>query len=323
MKIKYIVGGIIGLFFGFFTNVFAENSPAHSQMMQIISERDRAAAVQAVAQLSNMSVRNKVGTGANVLILGFYISPAPGISAATASNISTRVLARGVGPELAGFRVVNPASNPKLEIYNAAGGLVASNDSAPSDIGVTAASVGAFPLTVNTQSAALLVDLKPGAYTAILTDPTSVDREALIELYDVTRNTGLLRLSNMSVRTGSTPGIMGFAIDGVGQKRILARAIGPGLSQFGITNFLIDPKILLYDASGRDVGSNDNWNSGDAGTYTARSGAFPLVTGSKDAAMSFLISAGGPMSMTVVGTDATSNTPKTGQIVLLELYEVP
>ena len=39
----------------------------------------------------------------------------------------------------------------------------------------------------------------------------------------------------------------------------VARAIGPSLVNFGITNALADPFLELHDANGALITSNDNW----------------------------------------------------------------
>ena len=41
--------------------------------------------------------------------------------------------------------------------------------------------------------------------------------------------------------------------------RVILRAIGPELSQYGVPNPLPDPTLELHDANGRLIASNDNW----------------------------------------------------------------
>jgi hypothetical protein len=64
--------------------------------------------------------------------------------------------------------------------------------------------------------------------------------------------------TRMLVQTGDNIGIGGFIITGTGTKHVIVRAIGPSLSQFGITNALADPVLQLQGSSIATV-TNDNW----------------------------------------------------------------
>jgi hypothetical protein len=65
--------------------------------------------------------------------------------------------------------------------------------------------------------------------------------------------------TRMHVQTGDNVGIGGFIITGTSPKRVLLRAIGPSLSQFGISNALADPTLELVNAGSVSVASNNNW----------------------------------------------------------------
>jgi CSLREA domain-containing protein len=77
-------------------------------------------------------------------------------------------------------------------------------------------------------------------------------------------------LANISARafvqTGDNVMIGGFIVSGLGAKKVIIRAIGPSLSNFGITNPLQNPTLELHDASGV-IATNDNW--GDAANHQA------------------------------------------------------
>lgn len=281
------------------------------------------AQVRSPAQVINQSTRGKIGTGADVLTFGMVVTPGEGISLDTANNNSQRFLIRGVGQKLATFGVSNPASDPKLTIFDSAGRMVAENDNWTSDVMSFASQVGAFPLDIGSKDAAILVGLRPGNYTIQVTDPTSVGREVLVELYTVTRDTGFLRLGNISVLTSNTPVILAWVTDGVGPKRFLVRAVGPGLSQFGIQSIMTNPRITVYNAQGTIIGSNDNWTN-DMAVVFAQAGAFPLASASLDAAVVFTQAVNGPVSISVAGQDSATagNTSVTGRRVLIEVYEV-
>ena len=104
------------------------------------------------------------------------------------------------------------------------------------------------------------------------------------------------RLMNLStrgpVRTGDGIMILGFVIQGSAGKRLLIRAVGLGLGDFVVANFLADPVLsLTHQAMNQmsEIASNDNWSnsaSADAIKATASAvGAFPLMPGSADAAI--------------------------------------
>ena len=63
------------------------------------------------------------------------------------------------------------------------------------------------------------------------------------------------------VQTGDNVLIVGFVVGGSAlvNNPILVRALGPSLSQSGVSNSLSDPKLELYDRSGTLIASNDNW----------------------------------------------------------------
>ena len=54
--------------------------------------------------------------------------------------------------------------------------------------------------------------------------------------------------------------IGGFIIgNNIGATKVIIRAIGPSLSQYGVTNVLADPTLEVYDGNGALLESNDNW----------------------------------------------------------------
>ena len=61
-------------------------------------------------------------------------------------------------------------------------------------------------------------------------------------------------LANISTRafvqTGDNVMIGGFIVQGAEPKRVIIRAIGPELTQFGVPNVLADPTLELHDSSG-------------------------------------------------------------------------
>jgi hypothetical protein len=95
----------------------------------------------------------------------------------------------------------------------------------------------------------------------------------------------LANLSTLQEVSGGKIISAGFVVTGSGSKRILVRAVGPGLSAFGVSGVLATPTLTLLDASRNTVVINSGWG-GDSTLAAAFSqvGAFSLPSGSLDAA---------------------------------------
>ncbi len=79
---------------------------------------------------------------------------------------------------------------------------------------------------------------------------------------------------------------VGFTIPAGQAQTVLVRAVGPGLTQFGVQAVLADPTIELYNAqTGAMLTTNDDWSGSQVSNVAAQVGAFALVTGSTDSAM--------------------------------------
>ena len=63
------------------------------------------------------------------------------------------------------------------------------------------------------------------------------------------------------VQTGDNVMIGGFIVQGTEPKRVIIRAIGPELTQYGVPNVLADPTLELHDSTGALIASNDNWRT--------------------------------------------------------------
>jgi hypothetical protein len=78
----------------------------------------------------------------------------------------------------------------------------------------------------------------------------------------VTRTGKELDISTrLHVETGQHVGIAGFIISGGTSKKIIVRALGPSLAQFGVPGVLLDPSLDLYDSGNNLLASNDNWKN--------------------------------------------------------------
>jgi len=121
--------------------------------------------------LANLSTRGKVGTGANVMIGGVIVTD------------DKTVLVRALGPTLTQFGVANALPDPALELRNAQGALVDSNDNWQTSPQKTQIQATGFA-PPNAAEPALYVSLPTGNYTAIVRGvgpaPTGT---ALVEVY--------------------------------------------------------------------------------------------------------------------------------------------
>ena len=72
-------------------------------------------------------------------------------------------------------------------------------------------------------------------------------------------------LGNISARafvqTGDNVMIGGFMVQGTEPKRVIIRAIGPELTQYGVPDVLANPTLELHDRAGALIASNNNWVS--------------------------------------------------------------
>jgi hypothetical protein len=92
---------------------------------------------------------------------------------------------RGLGPSLANAGLSNVLPDPALELHDAQGSGIATNDDWESDP-VAAAQLTSHGLALpNTKEAGLFVTLAPGQYTAILHGKFSGTGIGLVEVYNL------------------------------------------------------------------------------------------------------------------------------------------
>ena len=219
----------------------------------------RYCAESAGSQLGNISTRSFVQTGDNVMIGGFIVQGAQ----------TKRLIIRAIGPELTQYGVPNALANTTLELHDRTGALIASNDDWQHTIlgGVIIRNQagdiqnsGHAP--ADGRESAIIADLAPGNYTAIVRGINNTTGVALVEVYDLSNDASSI-LGNISTRsfvqTDNNVMIGGFIVQGTGAKRVIIRAIGPELSQFGVPDPLANPSLELHNATGALIGSNDDW----------------------------------------------------------------
>jgi len=182
-----------------------------------------------------------------------------------------RVIIRAIGPELTQFGITNALADTTLELHNQAGAVIATNDDWQTTIigGIIGSSqVGDIQNSGHAPTApsesAIIADLPPGNYTAIVRGVNSTTGVALVEVYDLSpaASSSLGNISTRSfVQTSDNVMIGGFIVQGTGPKRVIIRAIGPELAQFGITNPLANPTLELHNQAGALMASNDDWQT--------------------------------------------------------------
>jgi hypothetical protein len=209
--------------------------------------------------LANISTRSFVQIGDNVMIGGFIVQ----------GTETKRVIIRTIGPELTQYGVPNVLNNPTLELHDSTGALIASNDDwhetiiggiITSDQWVDIANSGYAP--TDGRESAIIADLPAGSYTAIVRGVNNMTGVALVDAYDLSPESNSI-LGNISTRsfvqTGDNVMIGGFIVQGTESKNVIIRAIGPELTQYGVTNPMADPTLELHDSTGALIASNDNW----------------------------------------------------------------
>jgi hypothetical protein len=315
-----------------------------------------AATSAALAQQTIGNISTRAGVDASEpFITGFVI----------AGQAGAPILIRGVGPALAQFGVTNPLRNPVLTLFNAQGDVIARNvgwSTRPAEeLAAIRRGVGAFPLADNSADSGFYLSLEPGAYTVRLNDAAGSAGIGLIELYcgngfgNVPQSAPhLVNISSRClVATGESIAIAGVTLPA--HRKLLIRAVGPSLRQFGVAHPLADPHLTIVRPEyytwllGGGVttpavlaAENDDWETqfplplsfdpttktmrpyagvtwlgspDDIREATARCGAFPLAEGAKDSAM--LVTIGWtPMSLEISGTDGGSG------VALVEVYDV-
>jgi hypothetical protein len=181
------------------------------------------------------------------------------------------VIIRAIGPELTQFGVPNALLNPTLELHNGTGALIASNDNWQSTIigGIIGHSqvqqiINSGHAPMDPRESAIIASLPAGNYTAIMRGVGNTTGVGLVEVYDLSPDTDST-LDNISTRSfvQLTDNVMigGFIVAGNTPKRVLIRAIGPELTQFGVPHVLADPTLELHDGTGALIASTNDWQT--------------------------------------------------------------
>src|SRR5262249_32055229 len=169
--------------------------------------------------ITNISTRAFVQTGDNVMIGGFIVQ----------GTGPKRVIIRAIGPELTQSGITNPLANPRLELHDETGTLIATNGNWQTTILggiITSDQVSDIQNSGHAPTAAsesaIIANLPPGNYTAIVRGGNNTTGVALVDVYDLSPGVGSI-LGNLSTRsfvqTGDNVMIRGFVLQGLRPKR--------------------------------------------------------------------------------------------------------
>ncbi len=268
------------------------------------------------ARLANFSTRARAGGGEQVVIAGFVIS----------GTAPKQVLVRAVGPALAQFGVEGALAAPTLEVFQGERSLARnagwSSNANAAAVASAAQQAGAFALTAGTTDSAVLLTLAPGNYTAVIGAADGRSGIGLIEVYDLSLPTRGQLISNLSIRATAASGadtlIVGIVVQGDSPKRLLVRAAGPALGQFGVSGFILQPQLAVLSGT-TELARNSGWstatNSSAIAQVATQAGAFAFTAGSADAAVLVELSPGNY-------TAQVSGLAGASGVTLVEVYEV-
>jgi pectin methylesterase-like acyl-CoA thioesterase len=255
-------------------------------------------------QLLNISTRLVVGTGHPVGIGGFIIT----------GTDPKKVILRAIGPSLGASGLANVLSNPVLELHGGAGNnLIATNDNWP-DAESAAELVAAGMAPADPNEAAMVVTLPPGQYTAVINGKDGTSGAALVEVYDgdLVADSQLANISTRGFVGAADDVLIGGFVIGNGPAKVVVRALGPTLTQFGVTNPIGDPTLELHDANG-SVTTNDDWQTG------ANRDSIPVLLQPRDGRESAIYGILSPGSYTAV---VRGKAGATG-VAVVEAYNLP
>lgn len=225
------------------------------------------------SKMYNLSCRGRVETGNAIMINGFVLRG------------PTTVVIRALGPTLTDAGVPGALADPYLELHNAAGALITSNDNWKDTQMAAIQATGLAP--PHDSESAIYANLGPGTYSAQVSGVGGSVGTGLTEVYELSDQTNpandLNRTTNLSsrvmVRTGSQIAIVGIIVHGLPTpqpqlpRRVLIRALGPTLGGFGVPNYLPNPYLRLLDANGVQLATNNDWKTADTsptGIYKAK-----------------------------------------------------
>ena len=162
---------VIGLDPGNYTAIVAgKNGATGIALVEAYDLGTASLDISGAARLAQISTRGTVLSDNNVMIGGFIIS-----------GQATRVIVRAIGPSLTPFGIANALADPTLELHDGNGALLVSNDNWRSTQEQEIIATGVPP--TNDLESAIVANLNPGNYTAIVLGKGNTTGVALVEVY--------------------------------------------------------------------------------------------------------------------------------------------
>lgn len=150
--------------------------------------------------------------------------------------------------------------------------------------------------------------------------PSSVSIASdVFTMFPMQDNVGATNVSSRSTITAGGEAITGFVIGGTKTTWVLVRAVGTGLTNFGVSPTVAHPTFTIYDDKQKVVGNSSPWGS-DVNLIpgykliAARVGAFPLSDSSDEGILMVPLA---PGAYTAVFRGTTAGE------VLSEIYILP
>jgi hypothetical protein len=254
-------------------------------------------------RLANISTRGQVLTGENVMIAGFIIG----------GSTNKTVVVRARGPSLQPTGINNFLANPLLQIFSGQT-QIAVNDDFGQASNLAALNASGFA-PANAQESAILINLAPGPYTAIVSGVGGTTGVGIVEVFEVDAyTTPLINIATRGrVLTGNDVMIAGLIIQGSGPQQVVIRARGPSMIPTGVTDPLLNPHLQIFQGQ-TQIAVNDDWGGGANAAAIQAAGFAPAD--SRESAVMMTLQPGAYTAI-VTGVGGTVG------VAIVEVFTVP
>jgi len=174
-----------------------------------------------------------------------------------------RVIIRAIGPSLIPFGIPGALANPTLDLFQGSTLLFSNDDWQNSTQQAEIAASGLAPS--NAAESAIIWTVAPGqGYTAVVRGNNGTTGIGVVEAFDLNQ-AAASKLGNISTRgfvdvddNVMIAGLIAGPGNGTSLK-VLVRALGPTLTDFGVPGALVNPTLDLVNSSGTVIRSNNDW----------------------------------------------------------------